>query len=100
MLTKKIYSNIIFPKEERYNLESQLKRASVSICLNLAEGNLFKNKNKARFFNIAKGSAMEVKECLILLEEIHEIKSFDLLEDVDSVIKQLQTLTSNLQTPK
>ena len=40
-----------FPKDEKYNLESQLKRASVSISLDIREGNTFKGKNRKRFFN-------------------------------------------------
>jgi len=92
---RKIY-NIKYPKEEKFNLESQIKRASISIALNLAEGNLYKDKNTKKFFNIAKGSASEVKECLILLNELHNIQVLNLIEDCDSIIKQVQTLTSKL----
>ncbi len=64
-LIQHIYS-LELPKSELYNLNSQVKRASVSIALNLREGNIFRDKNKVRFFRIALGSLSEVDECLIL----------------------------------
>ena len=50
-----------FPVEERYGLTNQLRRASISIASNLAEGSSRSNRNdKARFTQIAFGSLMEV----------------------------------------
>ena len=46
-----------FPAEERYAMCDQLRRASVSITSNIAEGvNCFSIKDKARFIEIAYGS--------------------------------------------
>jgi four helix bundle protein len=50
-----------FPKSETYGLTSQLRRATISIAANIAEG--FKKKgrvDKARFMNISQGS---IEEC-------------------------------------
>ena len=99
LFIRKVY-DIKYPKEEIFNLESQLKRASVSIALNIREGNYMTPKNKRRFFNIAKGSAMECDECLLLLESLHDINTEELRVQGLSIIKQLQTLTSNLQSPQ
>ena len=50
-----------FPAEERYALCDQLRRASVSITSNVAEGiNRFSVKDKAHFIEIAFGSMMEL----------------------------------------
>ena len=50
-----------FPAEERYAMCDQLRRASVSITSNIAEGvNRFSVKDKAHFIEIAFGSMMEV----------------------------------------
>src|ERR1051326_3263972 len=46
----------------------QLARAGGSIALNIAEGNgKFSQKDRARFFQIAHGSALECAACLDLL---------------------------------
>jgi len=67
---KDIYS--IIPKFKRdYSLIDQLKRAAVSILLNIAEGFERKsNKEFANFIDIAKGSAGEVRAILILAYEL------------------------------
>jgi four helix bundle protein len=67
---KDIYG--IVPKFKRdYSLMDQLKRAAVSILLNIAEGFERKsNKEFANFVNIAKGSAGEVRAILILAHEL------------------------------
>jgi four helix bundle protein len=51
-----------FPNEEIFGLSNQLRRAAMSIPLNLAEGfNNYYKKEKKRYFRIAKGS---VHECV------------------------------------
>src|SRR4029077_98133 len=48
--------------------KDQLDRASTSIPLNIAEGNgKFSAKDRARFFEIARGSALECAACLHVL---------------------------------
>ena len=48
--------------------KDQLDRASTSIPLNIAEGNgKFSGKDRARFFEVARGSALECATCLDVL---------------------------------
>jgi len=50
-----------FPKDELYGLTSQMRRSSVSVISNIAEGNQKRSKReKARFLNIAQGSLVEL----------------------------------------
>lgn len=56
-----------FPYDEKYGIISQLRRASISVCTNLAEGSgRINNKDKAHFTQIAYGSLMEVLNLLII----------------------------------
>lgn len=68
-LIRFIYT-IELPKEEDYNLKSQVRRAAVSVALNIREGNVFDTKNKLRFFKIALGSLTEVDECVRIIEDL------------------------------
>lgn len=52
----------LFPKEELYGLMSQMRRAVVSICSNIAEGYGRKSQKEYRqFYSISYGSALELE---------------------------------------
>jgi four helix bundle protein len=49
------------PEQERYNLISQIKRAVLSVKLNIAEGASRKSQNeRMRYYEIARGSVVEL----------------------------------------
>jgi four helix bundle protein len=50
------------------NLADQLKRAASSVALNLAEGARYRDGNRGKHYNIAHGSANEVKAALDVAE--------------------------------
>ena len=61
-----------FPKHERFNVVSQLRRASVSIPTNIAEGaGRGTQKEFKRFLLIALGSAFETEYLLILSKDLN-----------------------------
>jgi four helix bundle protein len=60
-----------FPAEERFGLISQMRRSAVSIPANIAEGFGKKGlRDKLNFYNIAQGSAEELKYYLILAKDL------------------------------
>ena len=63
-----------FPVEEKYGLTSQIRRASISVSSNLAEGAARKTaKDQAHFSTIAYGSLMELLNQLILASDLDYI---------------------------
>jgi len=60
-----------FPREERYGLTSQIRRASASIPANVAEGCGRNGDNELRrFLEIAMGSASELEYHLLLAHDL------------------------------
>lgn len=79
---KNIYSNTLkFPDIEKYGLISQLRRASISICSNIAEGSARNSyKDKAHFTTMAFGSAVEALNQIILSFELNFITKNEYLK--------------------
>ena len=56
------------PRQEEFNLSSQLRRAATSISLNIAEGSTGQtNDEQARFLGLALRSLIETVACLHLI---------------------------------
>lgn len=86
-----------FPAEERYAMCDQLRRASVSITSNIAEGiNRYSVKEKAHFIEMAYGSLMEVSSQLEIAEDLRYITTEDRMS-MDELIKEVARLLSGLQ---
>lgn len=67
-----------FPKEELFGLVSQLRRASVSVPTNIAEGSgRFTQKDFASFLQISLGSCQEVEYLILLSKELNFINETD-----------------------
>jgi len=71
LLSKIIYKScLLFPDDEKYNTISQIKRAVISVRLNVREGNAFYDNRKRSQFERALGSLHEVDECMIIANEM------------------------------
>ncbi len=82
-----------FPKEEKYELSSQLTRASLSIPLNIVEGcGRFTDKDFAHFLDTALGSTNEVDYCCLCASELSYISA----EDFETVNKSLNEVRAML----
>lgn len=95
--SKLIYSiTATFPDTEKFGLISQLRRASLSIASNIAEGSARKSyKDKAHFTTIAFGSAVEVLNQLIIsfeLDFISEVDYLSLRDALESITNKLNAL--------
>jgi four helix bundle protein len=92
--TANLYPNINeITKEEKYGLVMQMKRASVSICSNIAEGtSRTTKKDISRFFVLALGSSYELESQLILSKELALMNS----EIVNLCLKELNHIQGML----
>lgn len=98
-LIKKIYIYADkLPKSEEYNLKSQLKRAVVSIALNIAEGKGRKTaKDFAHFLNISSASLAEVEGILLICKELEFFQlDEDILLEIETLDKMINSLYKKL----
>ena len=106
-LTADIYAiTTKFPVREQYGLSQQVRRASVSVSSNLAEGSgRTSKKDQAHFFSMAYSSLMEVLNQLILSSRIGYIDGIELasvrsdIETLSRKIASLRNATLNLPAP-
>lgn len=92
-----------FPKEELYGITGQIRRCTVSIPSNIAEGCSRQNsKETIQFLYIALSSAAELETQLIISKELAYVSNInDLLEKIIYVRKLIQGLIKfkkNLKT--
>ena len=101
VLVKEVYAlSRKFPSDEKFGLVSQIRRASVSVNSNIAEGcTRWSNKEKSRFYEIAYGSLIEVLSQLILSSDLGFISEEELtivrdkLEEVSRMLNSLRKST-------
>lgn len=89
-----------FPKEEIYGLTSQMRRASISIASNIAEGSSRKTtKEFIRFLSIANGSLMELETQLIIAEKLQMLSKNNCglaIEKIDEISRMINSLINSL----
>ena len=100
-LAKSIYEvTANFPGEEKFGLTSQVRRSSVSIASNIAEGaGRNSNKDFAHFLSIAAGSTFELETQMIIAKEISFLtqdKYEALQSEIESIKKMLYSLRNTL----
>jgi four helix bundle protein len=84
-----------FPNNELYGLTSQIRRASISVPANIAEGFKKKTKkDKARYMNITQGSVEECRYYLILAKDLDYGNTTQLMTNLEEVSKLLASYSS------
>ncbi len=99
-LTKLIYQETKkFPQEEKFGLTSQMRRASVSVIANIAEGfGRISIKEKLNFYNQAHGSLTETQSHIFIAHDLGYITSNEskkMMAEAFKVQSMLQGLMSS-----
>jgi four helix bundle protein len=90
-----------FPEIEKFGLTNQLRRASVSIPSNIAEGASRKsNKDFSRFLEIALGSCYEIETQLLISNDLGFLNDVELKQSVsklESIVRMMSKFKSTLK---
>jgi len=90
-----------FPKEETYGMTSQIRRASVSVAANIAEGHGRETTAAfIQFLRTAQGSLKELETHLMLAMKVNQApidRGEAMLARCDGVGRMLRALTRSLQ---
>ena len=86
-----------FPAEEKYGLCQQIRRSSISVCSNIAEGTSRSSaKDQAHFTTMAFGSLMELLNQIIIAFDLHYLTEKQ-LNFLRNLIQPLSIKLSNLK---
>ncbi len=89
------------PREELYALTSQMRRASVSVPANIAEGcGRTGEAELARFMSIASGSASELEYYCILCRDLRMLEAADCERLIEMIIELKKMLTAYVKKLK
>jgi four helix bundle protein len=95
--TLKLYSVIkSFPNEERYILESQIKRAAISISTNIAEGmGRYSQKEFLQHLVISRGSTEECKYLVLLSKDLNYVNQ-ETYENLNELLNEIGKMLNGL----
>src|SRR5687768_7661550 len=101
-LAKEVYEiTKKFPKEEQFNLTSQMRRAACSVCSNIAEGSARESKpEKKRFYEISRSSLVELDSQFELARMFNYCSTNptrNLEQYMESIFRILSKMITNLK---
>ena len=68
----------VLPPDERFGMISQIRRAALSVHLNIAEGASRKSEaERKRYYEIARGSIIEIDAALDVASDLHFLTSYN-----------------------
>ncbi|MBS4015249.1 MAG: four helix bundle protein [Candidatus Latescibacteria bacterium] len=90
-----------FPSDEKFGLIDQMRRASVSITSNIAEGfSKVSSKEKYKFYNTAKSSMTELQNQLIIAKDVGYLTKASFDDIAQQSIKTNKLLNGLLKATK
>jgi len=88
-----------FPSVEKFAMISQIRRAAISVHLNIAEGCSRKSdKERIRYFEIARGSVIEVDTAVGIAFKIGYVEMEDIELLGESIVKNFKLLSGLIKS--
>ena len=89
----------LLPADEKFGMISQIRRAALSVHLNIAEGSLRKPEtDRKRYYEIAKGSIIEIDSALDIANDLKYLTDEHLTSNGEPMVKCFRMLTGMIQS--
>ena len=90
----------VLPADEKFGMISQIRRAALSVHLNIAEGASRKSEvERKRYYEISRGSIIEIDAALDIAKELDYLNDYDVTKLGETMIRCFKIL-SGLISPK
>jgi len=91
----------LLPRDEKFAMVSQIRRAALSVHLNIAEGASRRSENeRKRFYEIARGSLIEVDTALEVAVDLAYLTNIDLTKLGGYIVDCFKLLTGLINYKK
>jgi four helix bundle protein len=91
-------SNIL-PGDERFGMTTQIRRAALSVYLNIAEGASRKSETeRKRYYEIARGSVIEIDAALDIAYHLEYLKTYNTEKLGETMIHSFKLLSGLIQS--
>lgn len=82
------------PIDEKFGMISQVRRAALSVHLNIADGSSRKSEvERKRYYEISRGSIIEIDAALDIAKDLEYLNNFDLAKLSETMIKCFKMLS-------
>ena len=83
-----------FPSDEKFGMISQIRRAALSVHLNIAEGSSRKSEiERKRYYEISRGPIVEIDVALVIAKELKYLDNPELNQLEESMIRTFKILS-------
>jgi four helix bundle protein len=87
------------PADEKFGMISQIRRAALSVHLNIAEGASRKSETeRKRYYEIARGSIIEIDAALDIANDLDYLNNQNLITIGETMVKCFKMLTGMIQS--
>ena len=88
----------ILPSDEKFGMISQIRRAALSVHLNIAEGASRKSEaERKRYFEVARGSVIEIDAALDIASDLEYLKTIETNKLGGAMVTCFKILTGLIQ---
>lgn len=91
----------VLPAVEKFGMISQIRRAALSVHLNIAEGSSRKSEvERKRYFEISRGSIIEIDAAIDIAFDLNYLKDFTSDTLADQMVRCFKILTGMINAVK